>query len=93
MYLLIWSLPTNHTIYSRNDRGQKCEGNCGLCVLNEIIKKKNILKIKKSTEGSRNFGLEKKNVLRDICVSGTLEGSLLSKNPPLASKYINEKSR
>ena len=26
-----------HTIYSRNNMGQKCEGNCGLWVLNEII--------------------------------------------------------
>ena len=25
--------------YSRNNMGQKCEGNCGLWVLNEIIKK------------------------------------------------------
>ena len=28
-----------HTIYTRNNMGQKCEGNCGLWVLNEIIKK------------------------------------------------------
>ena len=28
-----------HTAYSRNNMGQKCEGNCGLWVLNEIIKK------------------------------------------------------
>ena len=29
-----------HTTYtSRNNMGQKCEGNCGLWVLNEIIKK------------------------------------------------------
>ena len=28
---------TSHTIYSRNNMGQKCEGNCGLWVLNEII--------------------------------------------------------
>ena len=28
-----------HTIYSRNNMGQKCEGNCGLWVLNETIKK------------------------------------------------------
>ena len=27
-----------HTAYSRNNMGQKCEGNCGLWVLNEIIK-------------------------------------------------------
>ena len=28
-----------HTIYIRNNVGQKYEGNCGLWVLNEIIKK------------------------------------------------------
>ena len=28
-----------HTTYSRNNMSQKCEGNCGLWVLNEIIKK------------------------------------------------------
>ena len=28
-----------HTTYCRNNMGQKCEGNCGLWVLNEIIKK------------------------------------------------------
>ena len=28
-----------HTTYSRNNIGQKCEGNCGLWVLNEIIKR------------------------------------------------------
>ena len=28
-----------HTTYSRNNMGQKCEGNCGLWVLNEILKK------------------------------------------------------
>ena len=27
-----------HTTYSRNNIGQKCEGNCGLWVLIEIIK-------------------------------------------------------
>ena len=31
---------TSHTTYSRNNMGQKCEGNCGLWVLNEIILKK-----------------------------------------------------
>ena len=30
---------TQHTIYTRNNMGQKCEGNCGLWVLNEIIKR------------------------------------------------------
>ena len=29
----------SHTIYTRNNMGQKCEGNCGLWVLNEINKK------------------------------------------------------
>ena len=28
-----------HTIYTRNDMGQKCEGNCGLWVLDKILKK------------------------------------------------------
>ena len=28
-----------HTIYTRNNMGQKCEGDCGLWVLDEIIKK------------------------------------------------------
>ena len=28
-----------HTTYTRNNMGQKCEGNCGLWVLNENIKK------------------------------------------------------
>ena len=28
-----------HTTYIRNNMGQKCEGNCDLWVLNEIIKK------------------------------------------------------
>jgi hypothetical protein len=28
-----------HTTYTRNNMGQKCEHNCGLWVLNEIIKK------------------------------------------------------
>ena len=31
---------TQHTTYSRNNMGQKCEGNCGLWVLNEMILKK-----------------------------------------------------
>ena len=30
---------TSHTIYTRNNMGQKREGNCGLWVLNEILKK------------------------------------------------------
>ena len=29
----------DHTIYTRNNMGHKCEGNCGLWVLNEILKK------------------------------------------------------
>ena len=29
----------SHTACIRNNMGQKCEGNCGLWVLNEIIKK------------------------------------------------------
>ena len=37
-----------HTIYTRINMGQKCEGNCGLWVLNKILKKtypKNLKKI------------------------------------------------
>ena len=33
----IEELQLRHTTYSRNDIGQKCESNCGLWVLNEII--------------------------------------------------------
>ena len=33
------SCVTNHTIYTRNNMGHKCEGNCGLWVLHEMIKK------------------------------------------------------
>ena len=29
-----------HTIYSRNNMGQKCEGSCGLWALNKIIENK-----------------------------------------------------
>ena len=29
----------SHTTYTSNNMGQKCEGNCGLWVHNEIIKK------------------------------------------------------
>ena len=39
LYLPIWLTQCNHTIYTRNNMGQKCEGNCGLWVLNEILKK------------------------------------------------------
>ena len=38
----------SHTIYTRYNMGHKCEGNCGLWVLNEIHKKtypKNLKKI------------------------------------------------
>ena len=28
-----------HTTYSRNNIGQRCEGNCGLWVLNEIVRR------------------------------------------------------
>ena len=31
--------PTHHITYSRNNIGQKCEGNCGLWILNKIIEK------------------------------------------------------
>ena len=38
---------TMHTIYSRNNIGKKCEGNCGLWVLNEIIKRMSPENLKK----------------------------------------------
>ena len=28
-----------HTIYTRNNMGKECEGNCGLWVLSEILQK------------------------------------------------------
>ena len=35
-----WKLAeSTHTIYTRNNMGEECEGNCGLWVLNEILKK------------------------------------------------------
>ena len=37
--LSVVQLKGNHTAYSRNNIGQKCEGNCGLWVLNEMIRK------------------------------------------------------
>ena len=33
------SLIFTHTIYTRSNMGQKCEGNCGLWVLDKILKK------------------------------------------------------
>ena len=36
-YLLSWYTPPT---YTRNDMGQKCEGNCGLWIPNEIIETK-----------------------------------------------------
>ena len=39
MVVLVLGYALYHTTYSRNNIGQKCEGNCGLWVLNEIIKK------------------------------------------------------
>ena len=44
IFYLRASADSLHTIYIRNNMGQKCEGNCGLWVLNEILKK-HILKI------------------------------------------------
>ena len=38
-YLLPKFFWPTHTIYTRNNMGQKCEGNCGLWVLNEILSK------------------------------------------------------
>ena len=43
---------TIHTTYRRNNMGQKCEGNCGSWVLNEIIKKIYLLN---STANPANF--------------------------------------
>ena len=37
-----------HTIYDRNNMSQKCEGNCGLWVLNEILKKTHPENLKKN---------------------------------------------
>jgi hypothetical protein len=42
----------HHTTYSRNNIGQKCEGNCGLWVLNEIIKIRNWFVETGKSEGS-----------------------------------------
>ena len=36
---LFLSFDTLHTIYTRDNMDQKCEGNCGLWVPNEIFKK------------------------------------------------------
>jgi hypothetical protein len=40
-YLALAILPiaADQTIYTRNNMGQKCEGNCGLWIPNEILKK------------------------------------------------------
>ena len=35
----LWGVYTVHTIYTGNNMGQKCECNCGLSVLNKIIKR------------------------------------------------------
>ena len=35
----LWKFKLYYTTYIRNNMGQKCEGNCGLWVLNEMIKK------------------------------------------------------
>ena len=40
IFALALPLPVaDHTIYTRNNMGPKCEGNCALWVLNEILKK------------------------------------------------------
>ena len=36
---VVFMFMSTHTIYIRNDMGQKCEGNCGLWVLNKTLKK------------------------------------------------------
>ena len=38
-FSIFFLLHKAHTIYIRNNMGQKCEGNCGLWVLHEILKK------------------------------------------------------
>ena len=42
-----------HTTYSTNNMGQKCEGNCGLWVPNEIIQKTYPENLKKIKNGCR----------------------------------------
>ena len=42
----------NHTTYSRNNIGQKREGNCGVWILNEIIQKIYPENLKKNPFGS-----------------------------------------
>ena len=39
VFIKLMLIFASHTTYSRNNIGQKCEGNCGLWILNEIIKK------------------------------------------------------
>ena len=39
MEIYIWFSGSTHTIYTINNMGQKCEGDCVLWVLNEILKK------------------------------------------------------
>ena len=41
-----------HTTYIRNNMDQKCEGNCGLWVLNEMILRKYPEKLKKKNWGA-----------------------------------------
>ena len=36
-----------HTIYTKNNMGQKCEGNCGLWAFNEMVRKINPENLKK----------------------------------------------
>ena len=38
----------SHTIYNKNNMGKKCQGNSGLWVLNEIIKRIYLENLKKS---------------------------------------------
>ena len=41
-----------NTTYSRNNMGQKCEGNCGVWGFNEIIKRKYPENLKKKIVGA-----------------------------------------
>ena len=47
LYAHLKVVHTSHTTYTRNNMCQKCEGNCELWVLNEIIKKVNPENLKK----------------------------------------------
>ena len=73
-----------HTTYTRNNMGQKCEGNCDLWVLNEIIEKKNILKIwKKSCELFGSYLLKSTAPMIFFKFSGYIFFYYFIKNPQI----------